>query len=69
MEEVWSRSFEVEGRMFEAVFSRRPFREGLEVTIEVDGKTLRLAEFGFGETAMLEKAKAAVLVALRGDNR
>ena len=60
MEEVWSKTFEVDGREFEAVFMRRPFREGLEVRIEVDGEVLSIAEFGFGETALLEQAKTMV---------
>jgi hypothetical protein len=60
MEEVWSKTFEVDGREFEAVFMRRPFREGLEVRILVDDQVLSIAEFGFGETALLEKARIMV---------
>jgi len=60
MEEVWTKSFEVEGRVFEAVCMRRPFREGFEVHIDVDGETLTFAELGYGDTALLEKARAVV---------
>jgi hypothetical protein len=60
MEEVWTKSFEVEGRTFNAVCMRRPFREGFEVHIEVDGEILTFAEFGYGDTALLEKARAMV---------
>lgn len=60
MEEVWTKTFEVDGREFEAVFIRRPFREGLEVRIDVDGEQLSVAEFGYGEMALLEKARTIV---------
>lgn len=60
MEEVWTKSFEVQGRTFYAVCMRRPFREGLEVHVEVDGEVLTFAEFGYGDTALLEKARAMV---------
>lgn len=60
MEEVWTKSFEVNGRAFEAVCMRRPFREGFEVRIDVDGETLTFAELGYGDTALLEKARAVV---------
>jgi hypothetical protein len=60
VEEVWSKTFEVEGRTFEAVCMRRPFREGFEVHIDVDGEVLTFAEFGFGDSALLEKARAMV---------
>ena len=60
MEEVWSKTFEVEGRTYEAVCMRRPFREGFEVHIDVDGAVLTFAELGFGDSALLEKARAMV---------
>jgi hypothetical protein len=60
VEEVWSVPFEVEGQQFEAVFARRPFREGLEVQVAVGDDVLRFAEYGFGETALLEKVKTRV---------
>jgi hypothetical protein len=70
VEEVWSKTFEVEGRTFEAVCMRRPFREGFEVHIDVDGEVLSFAELGFGDSALLEKARAMVesyLKTKRGD--
>lgn len=60
MEEVWSKTFEVEGRTFEAVCMRRPFREGFEVHVDVDGEVLTFAELGFGDSALLEKARSMV---------
>lgn len=60
MEEVWSKTFQVGEREFEAVFIRRPFREGLEVRVDVDGEILSIAELGYGETALLEMARAMV---------
>jgi hypothetical protein len=60
MEEVWTKSFEVAGRTFEAVCMRRPFREGFEVHIDVDGEILTFAELGYGDSALLEKARAVV---------
>ncbi len=65
MEEVWTKPFSVDGQDFEATFVRRPFREGLEVHCMVSGVTVRVAEFGFGETALLEKLRARVIELLR----
>lgn len=53
--ERWTRRFSVAGQEFEAHFLRRPFREGLEVAVMVRDEVLRIAEFGFGEQALLEK--------------
>jgi len=66
MEEVWSKEFEVEGRTFVAVCMRRPFREGFEVHIEVDGEVLTFAELGFGDSALIERARALVEGHLKG---
>lgn len=66
MEEVWSKEFEVKGRTFVAVCMRRPFREGFEVHIEVDGEVLTFAELGFGDSALIEKARALVEGHLKG---
>jgi hypothetical protein len=60
MEEVWTKSFEAAGRTFEAVCMRRPFREGFEVHVDVDGEILVFAELGYGDTALLEKARSMV---------
>ena len=52
MEEVWTKSFEVEGRTFKAVFRRRPFREGFEVHIELDGEIITFDDVGYGDRAL-----------------
>lgn len=64
MEEVWERSFEVEGLKYVATFHRRPFREGLEVRCELPTGTLRLSELGYGEIALLELLKERVALEL-----
>ena len=52
----WVREFEVDGETYRATFVRRPFREGLEVVIDLPAGPLRLAELGLREQALLEKA-------------
>ncbi len=66
VEERWVRKLEVSGRIFEVVFFRRPFREGLEVHVDVDGEVLSIAELGFGETALLERVRVAIVDHLKG---
>ena len=61
MEEVWTKKVEVQGREFEIVCMRRPFREGLEVHVDVDGTTLTIAELGYGESALMERIRAAIV--------
>ena len=53
-EEEYSKDFEVDGVPYTAYFVRRPFREGIEISVEVDGEVITLAEFGFGEKSALE---------------
>jgi len=60
MEETWKRSIEVCGEVFELLFIRRPFREGLEVHVTVHGTAIRLAELGLGERALIERATARI---------
>lgn len=60
MEESWSRTVTVEGEAYEVRFFRRPFREGLEVVVDVRGTELRLSELGLGERALLELASARI---------
>jgi hypothetical protein len=61
-EERRIRVIEVAGRHFEAECIRRPFREGLEVRIELPGgEVLSVAELGLGEAALIEKARALIL--------
>jgi hypothetical protein len=45
---------------YEAVFVRRPFREGLEVRVECDGELLSVAELGLGEAALVERITALI---------
>jgi len=58
--ENWSKRFTHLGREFKAHFRKRAFREGLEVSLEVEGQTLRIAELGLGEKAIIEKLKAQI---------
>lgn len=53
-EEEWTVRFEVDGQPYDAHFVRRPFREGLEVSVEVGDATITLAELGYGEAAILQ---------------
>ena len=64
IEERWDREFEVKGQTFTATFTRRAFREGLEVTCHFDGTTIRVAEFGYGEFTLLELLRDKVSEAL-----
>lgn len=64
-EENWTRTFEVDGETFTATFIRRPFREGLEVRVVLEDQVISVAEFGFGERALLEKATSLVRDARR----
>jgi 3-hydroxyisobutyrate dehydrogenase-like beta-hydroxyacid dehydrogenase len=41
-------------------------REGFEVHIEVDGEVLTFAELGFGDSALIERARALVEGHLKG---
>ena len=61
IEEQWIKPFEVDGEHFEAVFVRRAFREGLEVTVDYYGEEIHVAELGFGEMALLEQVKSIIL--------
>jgi len=60
VEESWTRTITVDGEAFEVRFFRRPFREGLEVTVDVHGTELRLSELGLGEIALLELATTRI---------
>ena len=59
-EEVWTKEIDVDGVVFQAILIRRPFREGLEVRIELPSGTISVAELGLGEQALLEKATQLV---------
>jgi len=60
VDESWTRTVQIADRTFEVVFSRRPFREGFEVCVEVDGEVLTFGELGLGEVAALERVKSEV---------
>jgi hypothetical protein len=66
MAESWTRTVTVGGEDFEVRFLRRPFREGLQVTIVVHGKEISLGELGLGEQALLEAARVRIESILRG---
>ncbi len=51
----WSRELEIDGAVYQAIFIKRPFREGLEVRITLADKTLTVADMGLGESALLER--------------
>lgn len=53
-------NFVVDGRDYTATYIRRPFREGLEVQCEVGGEVISVAEFGFGEAALIERLTSMV---------
>lgn len=50
----------MDGRQFIAHFRKRPFREGVEVVVEVDGTTVRIAELGLGDGALMERIKSEI---------
>jgi hypothetical protein len=64
--QVWDKSFVVDGLKFEATFVRRAFREGLEVRCLVFDEVVRVAEFGFGEMALLECLKERIAEIVKG---
>ena len=59
-DESWSETIEVDGVRFQAQFVYRPFREGVEVRIKTSEGVLSIAELGFGERAMIEKARSVI---------
>ena len=58
--EKWTEDFEHRGVTYQAQFIRRPFREGLEVTVLVGDKTLRIAELGLGTNALISKLRSRI---------
>jgi hypothetical protein len=58
--ESFVRTVTVEGESYEVVFGRRPFREGYEVHVEIDGESISFGELGLGEQAALEWVKQAI---------
>ena len=56
----WEEVLDHRGVRYLLHYRRRPFREGLEVTVIIGGETVKLAEFGFGEEALLEKVRSEI---------
>ena len=65
MEESWSETIDVDGALFEVFFLRRPFREGLEVRVSVDGETVSFGELGFGHTEVRLRAVEEIRTLMR----
>jgi hypothetical protein len=58
--EQFTKRFQHRNKRYTAVFLRRPFREGLEVSVKVGTQTLRVAELGLGEKALVLRLKAII---------
>jgi hypothetical protein len=56
----WTEDFEHRGVTYQAQFTRRPFREGLEVSVVVGEETLKIAELGLGTNAVISKLRARI---------
>ncbi len=65
--ERYRKKLKFEGVMYEAEFVKRPFREGLEVSVNLPcGKVLRIAELGLGEQELIERICQEVSLAGAG---
>ena len=58
MSETWSEEIQHKGEIYQAQFTQRPFREGLEVIVNTAKGPLRISELGLGREAVLSKIKA-----------
>jgi hypothetical protein len=58
--EKWTEQFEHRGTTYSAEFVRRPFREGLEVSVLVGEDILKIAELGLGSNALVEKLRSMI---------
>ncbi len=58
--ESFERTITVDGESYGVVFVRRPFREGYEVHVAIDGEMVSFGELGLGEQAALEWIKQAI---------
>jgi hypothetical protein len=59
--EIRRKRFKHHGISYVAVFKKRPFREGLEVSVTLpSGSVLSVGELGLGEKALIEKLKAEI---------
>lgn len=58
MTDEYTRWFQHRKKKYRVRFLRRPFREGLEAIVEHrEGASLRIAELGLGEKALIARAK------------
>jgi len=56
----FSRSFIHKKKRYRAVFKSRPFREGLEVSVAVGEKVIRIGDLGLGVEAAIQKLRAEI---------
>jgi len=56
----FSKRFSHRGKRYTARFFKRPFREGLEVTVTVGDHLITVGELGLGEKATINKLKAEI---------
>jgi hypothetical protein len=52
--------FTYRGKEYTISYLKRPFREGLEATVNIDGESFHVAELGYGEEAVIERIKAEI---------
>ena len=69
MNKTRSKIFQHRGVKYRAHFLQRPFREGLEVTIKLGSETIRVAELGYGEKALIAKLKSRIDTTLGGPGK
>ncbi|WKZ56639.1 MAG: hypothetical protein QY326_07880 [Bdellovibrionota bacterium] len=67
--ESWQKHFQHRGVTYCAEFVKRPFREGIEVSVEVDGTVIRFAELGLGEQALIHRLKFEIDSFLRNQRK
>ncbi len=60
MAELTSARFRHKGQWYQAHFTKRPFREGLEVAVNTPKGMLRISELGLGRRASIVKLKLAL---------
>ncbi len=51
----WTENIEICGKNYALTFRKRPFREGLEVELMLGEQLIKIAEFGLGREALIEK--------------
>jgi hypothetical protein len=58
--ERWTKKIKLGNETFVATFTRRPFREGLQASVDVHGTRVELGELGLGEQALIERLTAEI---------